>query len=210
MLGIALVEDHTSFRELLKLALERDPELRVVAQAGSLAEARALREGFDLAIVDISLLDGSAIGLVRELSRAGRVLVLTASTDRMEHARVVEAGAGGVLTKFAHMDEICAAVHRLSRGESLLGATEKGDLLRLAGEAREREHHVEKTLASLTRREREVLSLLAEGLSDREISEHLCIGRDTVHTHVSSVLSKLGVHSRLQAVLLVTARRNRL
>jgi DNA-binding NarL/FixJ family response regulator len=191
------------------LLLGRESDITVVAQAGSLAEARQALIGMaiDLAIVDLALPDGDGVELVRELRHAnpnGTVLVLTAETDRRHLAQAVEAGASGVLHKASSLDEIIGAIRRLSAGESLLSSHELIsliELLRLAGQERDHDRDVETTLGRLTPREREVLQGLADGLSDKEIAERLHVSDKTVRAHMASLLDKLGVESRLQAVL---------
>ena len=101
---VLLVDDHATFREPLAFMFEREPDFEVVAQAGSLTEARCMLGGADLAVVDLDLPDGDGTELLGELRAAnprGMVLVLTASSDREAHARAVEAGAAGVLHKSA-------------------------------------------------------------------------------------------------------------
>src|SRR5918998_4151801 len=95
---VLLVDDHATFREPLAFMFEREPDFEVVAQGGSLAEARRVLEGVDLAVVDLDLPDGDGTELIGELRAAnprGMALVLTASAERGTHARAVEAGAGG-------------------------------------------------------------------------------------------------------------------
>ncbi|MDP9437196.1 MAG: response regulator transcription factor, partial [Actinomycetota bacterium] len=91
---------------------------------------------------------------------------------------------------------------RLVAGEALLPAEEVVDLLRIAGQSRERDREVQRSIERLTPREREVLQALADGLSDREISENLHVGIGTVRNHLVSVFAKLGVNSRLQALVI--------
>ncbi len=204
MTSILLVDDHAAFRQPLRFFLERDPEFTVVAQAGSLAEARGMLEGIDVAIVDLDLPDGSGAEFVDELRAANpraRTLVLTADADRKVHARAVEAGACGVLHKTVLISDVVDAVHRLLAGESLLSQNETIELLRLADREREQNKEAQRAIESLTSREREVLQALADGLSDKEIAEHLYVGAGTVRNHVTSILRKLDVHSRLQALV---------
>lgn len=129
------------------------------------------------------------------------VLVLSGSLDRTQFARALEAGATGALHKNAMLDEIVATVKRLVSGESLLSMNEVIDLLRLASEEREKHYRSRSATDQLTRREREVLQALADGMGDREISGRLSITLETVRTHMGSILKKLGVESRLQALL---------
>lgn len=209
MTRVLLVDDHASARQPLAILIAREPDMTVVAQAGSLAEARAALVGteIDIAVVDLGLPDGDGVELVGDVCAAnpnGAVLVLTAETDRRHLARAVEAGASGVLNKAAALDEILGAVRRLAAGEPLLSARELLellDLLRLAGREREQERDANAALARLTAREREVLQAVAEGLSDKEIAGRLYISGKTVRSHVASILAKLGVESRLQAVI---------
>ncbi len=201
---VLLVDDHATFREPLAFMLDREPEFEVVAEAGSLDEARRVLEGVDLAIVDLNLPDGDGTELISELrafNPRGLVLVLTASAEREVHARAVEAGAAGVLNKTVRIKEVIDAARRLVVGETLLSTDEVMELLRLAGWLRERDHGTQQAIESLTPRELEVLEALADGLSDKEIAERLYVGVGTVRNHIVSIFAKLGVHSRLQALV---------
>lgn len=203
---VLLVDDHAAFREPLAFMFNREPEFEVVAQAGSLAEARRVLDGIDLAVVDLNLPDGDGTELIGELRASnphGMVLVLTASAERGSYARAVEAGAAGVLNKSVSIKDVIEASRRLAAGEAVLSTHEIADLIRLAGYRRteDREAQRTRTIESLTPREREVLLLLAEGLSDKQIAERLYVGSGTVRTHVVSIFGKLGVHSRLQALV---------
>jgi DNA-binding NarL/FixJ family response regulator len=203
---LLLVEDHASFRQTLALVFEGEPDFEVVAQAGTVAEARDVmgdREA-DLGVVDLSLPDGEGVDLIEELREANQhfaALVLTASLDRAEHARAVEAGAAGVLHKSADVEDILNATRRLAAGETLLSPEELVELLRIAGQSREEEREARASIEQLTRREREVLLALSEGLSNKQIAERLHMSVDTERTHMMNILNKLGVHSRLQALL---------
>jgi two-component system, NarL family, response regulator DevR len=206
MQRLLLVEDHASFRQTLALVFEGEPDFEVVAQAGTVAEAREVmgdREA-DLGVVDLSLPDGEGVELIEALRQANphfAALVLTASLDRAEHARAVEAGAAGVLHKSADVDQILDATRRLAAGETLLSPEELVEHLRLAGQSREEEREARASIEQLTRREREVLLALARGLSNKQIAEQLHMSVDTERTHMMNILNKLGVHSRLQALL---------
>jgi two-component system nitrate/nitrite response regulator NarL len=203
---ILLVEDHASFRQTLAYLFDQQPDFRVVAQAGTLVEARRAMEGSeaDLGVIDLSLPDGEGTGLIAELRDANAdfaALVLTASLDRANHARAVEAGAAGVLHKSADVDVILDATRRLGEGETLFSQEELVELLRLAGQNREEELEARVSIEQITPREREVLRSLAEGLSNKEIAAKLHMSVDTERTHMMNILNKLGVHSRIQALL---------
>ena len=201
-----LVEDHASFRQTLAFVFDQESEFEVVAQAGSLAEARQVMDGLevDLGVMDLSLPDGEGIELIKDLREANphfAALVLTASLDQAEHARAVESGAAGILHKSAGVDEIMEATRRLGEGETLLSQEELIALLRLAGQSREEEREARASIEQITPREKEVLQALGEGLSNKEIAARLHVSVDTERTHMMNILNKLGVHSRLQALL---------
>jgi DNA-binding NarL/FixJ family response regulator len=206
MQRLLLVEDHASFRQTLALVFDQQPDFEVVAQAGTLGEARRVMRGreADLGVIDLALPDGEGIELIEELREVTpdfAALVLTASLDRAEHARAIEAGAAGVLHKSADVDEIMDTTRRLAAGETLISPEELVEMLRLAGQSREEEREARATIAQLTRREMQVLKALGEGLTNKEIAERLHMSVDTERTHMMNILSKLGVHSRLQALL---------
>lgn len=202
---IVLIEDHATVRQALAFVLEREPELEVVAQAGSVAEARRLPAGFDVAIVDLGLPDGHGTEAIRELraiNPQGAVLVLTADPHRAQFARAVEAGASGVLHKSTPLEEIAEAVRRLVAGEALLTSNEVIELLRLAGSEREKDYRMRMAIQQLTQREKQTLQGLAEGLNDKEIAKRLHISFETERSHMTNILAKLGADSRLQALVL--------
>ncbi len=202
---LLLVEDHAAFRQALALAFSLEPNLKVVGQAGTLAEARQLLDhGIDVAVLDLDLPDGNGATLIRELhavNRGAEALILTTSTRELDLAHAVEAGAAGLVQKSAPLDEIVVAVRRVAAGESLVTRRELIELVQVAGQNRATEQAVEQCIARLTRRERDVLLALAEGLSDREIAQRLFVSKDTVHTHMVNLLGKLGVESRMQALI---------
>lgn len=205
---IMLVEDHVSFRQALAFMFDREQEFEVVAQAGSLAEARqTLKElsgDVDIAVVDLGLPDGDGFELIEEFSSPNfriATLVLSASLEPARFARAVESGAAGVLHKAAAISDIVDAVRRLNAGDALLSPAETIEMLRMVSRKRQEEYEVQKAIEKLTRREREVLQALGEGLDSKEIAEKLHVTIETERTHVVNILNKLGVHSRLQALV---------
>ncbi|CAA9456106.1 MAG: diguanylate cyclase/phosphodiesterase (GGDEF & EAL domains) with PAS/PAC sensor(s) [uncultured Rubrobacteraceae bacterium] len=201
---ILLVEDHASLRQAVAALFDREPGFTVVGQAGSLAEARTMLDGVDVAIVDLNLPDGYGGEIIKEMRDASphaMVLVLSAYFDRVEIARAVESGAAGVLHKSAGIDEVVEAVRRLRAGETLLPLEEVVELLRFASSRREQEQEASQAIAQLTPREKEVLKALAEGLDGKEIARQLNISLPTERNHMASILAKLGMHSRLQALV---------
>jgi PAS domain S-box-containing protein len=201
---VLLVEDHASLREAVASVFAWEAGFEVVRQAGSLAEARRMLEGVDVAVIDLALPDGYGGDLIRELREANpqaQALVLSASLDRVEIARAVERGAAGVLHKTAHLDEVVEAVRGLRAGETLMPLEEVVELMRFAGTQREQEYEARQAIEKLTAREREVLQALAEGLDGEGIAEQLHISLRTERNHMSNILAKLGVHSQLQALV---------
>jgi len=204
---VLLVEDHASFRQALAFMLEREPGFEVAEQVGSLAEARELDwealENVEVAIVDLALPDGDGLDLIEDFSSQPRTmtLVLSASLEPGRFARAVEAGASGVLHKSTPIKDIVEAVRKLRAGEALLSPTEVVEMLRLVGRERQEEHAAQQAVERLTPREKEVLQALAEGLESREIAEKLNVTVETERTHMVNILHKLGVHSRLQALV---------
>lgn len=202
--NILLVEDHASFRQALAFVFDREPEFTVAAQAGSLAEARAAFEGIDVAVVDLGLPDGDGASLIAELTSYNRkvtTLVLSASLDPTEFARAVESGASGVLHKAAGIKEIVEAVRRLRAGEALLSPNEIIEMLRMVSRKRQEEREAQAAIEKLTRREKEVLKALADGMDSKQIAQSLHITVETERTHMVNILTKLNVHSRLQALV---------
>jgi RNA polymerase sigma factor (sigma-70 family) len=129
--------------------------------------------------------------------------VLTASTQPGELGRAVEGGAAAVLHKSVGIEQIVQTLRQIAAGETVLSANQTVELLRAAAKEREEEQAIRAALAQLTPREREVLDLIVEGLTDKEIAGRLHISTATAQTHVANLLGKLGVRSRLQAAMLV-------
>ena len=142
MIRVLLIDDHASFRQPLAFMLEREPDITVVGQAGTVAEARGLLHGVDIAIIDLALPDGNGMQLIKELHGASpqsQALVLTGRGAPVEFARAVEAGAAGVLQKSVGIGDIVDAVRRLHAGQALLSPQETIAMLRLPARQRERD-----------------------------------------------------------------------
>ena len=187
--------------------LEREPGFEVVEQVGSVAEAKALSreklDGVEVAIVDLALPDGDGLDLIEGFSSRLQTvtLVLSASLEPGRFARAVEAGAAGVMHKSTPINDIVDAVRKLKAGEALLSPGEVVEMLRLVSRERQEEMSARRAVEKLTPREREVLQALAEGLESRQIAEKLNVTVETERTHMVNILHKLGVHSRLQALV---------
>jgi DNA-binding NarL/FixJ family response regulator len=203
-----LLDDHHSFRQPLALMLGWEPDITVAAQAGSLAEAReALRDPdfeVDVAIVDLDLPDGSGTEFVADLhvARPGAMtLVLSAFSEQERIARAIKAGAAGVMHKSENAESVVEGIRRLHAGEQLISQQEVADALWLLVREQKENRETRILLDKLTPREREVLQALAEGLSDKEIAKRLYVSVGTARNHIASILAKLEVQSRLQALV---------
>lgn len=194
---VLLVEDHDMVAEAISLAFQATAGLEVVGTArsvsGALAATREHRP--DVVVLDRRLPDGDGTAAIADLAALGaRVLVLTGEATASTAARVVEVGGAGLVLKSAGLEDLADAVRRVADGEAVFdGALLHGVLNRLTG-------RVPATGASLTARERETLSLLADGASTDEMATRLGVARNTVRNHVQRILDKLGARSKLEAV----------
>ncbi|AUN40303.1 response regulator transcription factor [Tsukamurella tyrosinosolvens] len=200
---VVLADDHAAIRAGLRLLLESTGEVRVVGEAAdgaaALRQARALKP--DVVVMDVRMprVDGLAAtaSVVAETDSA--VLVLT-TFDLDEYVLgALSAGASGFLLKSAGGDELIRAVLAVAAGDAVLDP--KVTRAVIAAIPRPGAEPVAVDLSGLTDRERDVLAGLGEGLSNQQIARRLDIGEATVKTHVSRVLMKLGVQSRVQAAV---------
>ena len=205
---ILLADQQALFREAVRAIIDAEPDLEVVAEAGSGQEAieSAARTEPDVAILHADLEDPDAIqaiGLLRERAPESRVLILAREEHQGKLAAAVEAGASGFLTKGAPLEELLGATRAVARGETVIPPRMLGGLLsRLISRRKEQDVAMER-LSRLTQRERQVLALLAEGADNEVIAQALVISPQTARTHIQNILSKLGVHSRLEATAFV-------
>ena len=209
ILSVFVVDDHELVRRGLLEVLGADPELEVIGQAGSVAEAveRITATNPDVAILDVRLPDGDGIALCRKLRTLMpglRCVILTSygSDEALADAR--QAGAGAFIVKDIKGVDLVQVVKDVGAGRSLLDANAvvrnraKGPTV------------VPDPLATLTFQERALLSLLGEGLTNRQIADRMFLAEKTVKNYVSKLLAKLGMERRTQAAVFVTElKRNR-
>lgn len=182
--------------EAIGLALER-AGIEVIARASTVAAALAetSRGGPDVVLLDRRLPDGDGTALIGQFVALGvKVLVLTGEATASVAARVAEAGGAGLMLKSARLEDLVDAVRRVAAGEVVF------DPRLLAGVLDRLTGRVSATGATLTARERETLSLLADGAGAEQISTRLGVARNTARNHVQHVLDKLGACSKLEAV----------
>ncbi|NJN18501.1 MAG: response regulator transcription factor [Oscillochloris sp.] len=205
---LLLVDDHTIVRTGLRMILESRSGFRVVAEAGSVQEAMEAveHEPIDVVLLDLDLNGESGLAFLeplRDLQPKARVILLTGLADRQAHREAIHAGAVGLVSKGQVKDHLLLAVEKVHAGEAWLDRSMIADLLsdisgRRNADAVDPE---EVKIRSLTEREHEVVQLIAEGLSNRQIAERISISETTVRHHLSSIFSKIGVSSRLELVV---------
>lgn len=195
---ILIVDDHGIIRQGLRLYLEFDPELVVVGEATNGIEALKLVETLrpDVVLMDIlmPLMDGlEATQAIRQEFPDTEVIILTSVVDENIISQCIRAGASGYLLKDTRSEELCSAIHAAVEGQIQLS---KQIALKLAEDGEELE-----VMPSLTSREEDVLKLVAQGFSNKEICLALNITEKTVKAHVGNIFRKINVNSRTQATL---------
>jgi DNA-binding NarL/FixJ family response regulator len=203
-LRILIADDQPLMRAGFRAVLEATGEMEVVAEAGdgleAIASARASHP--DVILMDVRMPNLDGIEAIKRLPNH-RVLVLTTFGLDEYIVEALRAGASGFITKDVPADELVRAVRVVAAGDALLTPAVTRQLLdRVARRLPAPVSATPTSLEQLTEREREVLELLARGMSNAEIAESLIVGEATVKTHVSNVLMKLGLRDRVQAVVL--------
>jgi len=202
-IGVILVDDEPLVRTGLRAIIDAEPDLSVLGEAGDGAEVGPLvgRLRPDVVLMDVRMprVDGLRATelLVSSAAEPPRILVLTTFENDDYVYDALRAGAHGFLLKRARPEEIVDAIRLVVRGDSLLFP----DAIRRLAAGRAGAGGNGLAGAGLSDRERDVLRLMAAGLSNAEIAERLVVGVETVKTHVRSVLTKLGVRDRTQAVI---------
>jgi DNA-binding NarL/FixJ family response regulator len=204
---VLIADDDHLMRAGLAAVLESDAEIEVVGQASTGREAIALarRRDPDVVLMDVQMPDVDGIEATRELTGAAqgaRVLILTTFEEDEYIFGGLRAGASGFLLKRTRPEDLIRAVHTIAAGESLLSPSVTRRVIdRMAQHPSAGVPGSPAATEELTPREREVLELLAGGLSNAEIAGTLVIEESTVKTHVKRVLMKLGLRDRVQAVI---------
>ncbi len=198
MIRVLIVDDHQMFAASLARVLGDEPDFKVAATVGGAAAAfEMMSTDIDVVLVDFRLGRSDGIETTRTLVANWphiRVVMLTASSDEALLVSALEAGCAGFVTKSESVETVFAAIRGAAIGEAVISPALLARLLpRLVTRPKGRN-------PDLTRRESEVLALMATGGSNQEIADQLFISRDTVRNHVAAILSKLGVNSKLQAV----------
>jgi DNA-binding NarL/FixJ family response regulator len=202
---VLIVDDHRLFAEALALLLAGNNQIDVIgsAQSGEEAIENWADQQPDVVLMDVDLprMDGiEATRRLKEINPRVQVIIITAYEEREVVARAMNAGASGFVPKTYAADELLAVIKRAAAGELVLSPAHLLGAMEILRRFREARSDATGLLCSLTPRETEVLQTVTEGRSTEEIAELLGISATTVRTHVKSVLAKLGVHSKLEAV----------
>ncbi|MFI7317009.1 response regulator [Streptomyces venezuelae] len=211
---VFLLDDHEVVRRGVHDLLDDETDITVVGEAATAEQALvrvpALRP--DVAVLDVRLPDGDGVTVCRELRSTMpdlACLMLTSFDDEEALLDSIMAGAAGYVLKQIQGSDLVTAVRTVARGQSLLDASATAKLMaRLRGGQQAAEEP--ELLPGLTGREREILDLIGEGLTNRQIGQRLYLAEKTVKNHISRLLAKLGVERRIQAAVIATQARDRM
>ncbi len=204
-----IADGHALFREALRAAMESEATFEIVAMAGNgddaIQQAEATRPEIAF-LADGALSDIDGVEATRRIKTRVpecRIIILAAEADHQGLVDALEAGADGYLTKDCALSELIHAARAVNGGDVLIPGWMLGGLLSRLMRRRKTQEDALRRVWELTRREREVLSLLAEGEDNEGIAAVLVISPQTARTHIQNILGKLGVHSRLEAAAFV-------
>jgi DNA-binding NarL/FixJ family response regulator len=206
LIRVLIADDDDLMRAGLVELLTADPDIEIAGQAANGREAvdRACRLAPDVVLMDVRMPDVDGIAATRELAQAApdaRVLILTTFEQDDYIFGALRAGASGFLLKRTRPEELIAAVRAIAAGDSLLSPSVTRRVIDRMAQQPTPEVADQAKLDGLTPREREVLVLIARGLSNREIAAVLVVEESTIRTHVKRILMKLNLRDRVQAVI---------
>ena len=204
---VVVADDHALFRRGLYMVLESEDDIEVVGEAGDGDEVVRLVEEHmpDLVLMDVRMPVRSGIEATHEIKSAvpaTKILMLTISDEEEDLYEAIKAGASGYLLKEISIEEVAEAIRSVHLGQSLISPSMASKLLtEFAAMAKKDEEKQQMPTPRLTDREMEVLTLVAQGLNNRDIARELFISENTVKNHVRNILEKLHLHSRMEAVV---------
>lgn len=205
MIRVAVVDDHEMVRKGIISYLATEAGIKVIgeAESGNEAVKLVLNERPEIVLMDLLMENGNGIEATREILKSYpgcKIIIITSYYDDEQVFPAIEAGAFSYMLKTANAAEVVNAIKKAAQGESVIESKVAGKMVSRFREKEKKPHD------DLTEREFDVLLCIGEGMTNQEISEELFIGIKTVKTHVSNILSKLGVTDRTQAA--VYANRN--
>ncbi|RLB11781.1 MAG: DNA-binding response regulator [Deltaproteobacteria bacterium] len=197
---VIIVDDHPLLREGLKSVIAKSKNYEVIAEAGNGNEALKLIKKFkpDIALVDISLPDINGIELIRKIKKRFsqvKIMVISVHSKIDYIVEAFKAGAFGYLVKEAAASSVIEGLDTISKGEYFLHSSVSKEVVKSLINTPSIKNTGDPAYNSLTPREQEILRLLAEGFSNKEIADMLCISPKTVENHRSNIMNKLGLHS---------------
>ena len=203
---VVIADDHRSFGEALEVALDKEQDLRVieVVTDGEAAVETASKEQPDIVLMDLQMpgVDGiEATRRIHDESTGTMVIILSGQNDDISLARAIQAGARGYLRKTEAVGGLADAIRRAYRGEPLHTSAEVEESLRKLRRRRASDGNLAQRIDRLTPRETEILQRMADGDPPEKIARELGMSKHTLRTHTQNVLTKLGVHSKLDAIV---------
>jgi DNA-binding NarL/FixJ family response regulator len=207
VIRVIVADDHALFRRGLEMVLESEPDIDVVAEASDGAEAidLAVKNMPDLVLMDVRMPAQGGIEATKAIKDAvphTKILMLTISDEEEDLYDAIKAGASGYLLKEISIEEVADAIRKVHAGQSLISPSMASKLLNeFAAMAKKDEEKQQMPAPRLTDREMEVLTLVAQGMNNRDIAKELFISENTVKNHVRNILEKLHLHSRMEAVV---------
>jgi two-component system NarL family response regulator len=208
MIRVLVVDDHPTFRQGLISVLRQYPEFMTVGQAANGEQAVALASDLqpDIVIMDICMPGGDGIAATMALQQKlpqAKVLIVTVSDKDDDLFAAIKAGAKGYLLKNVSVQELIDSIRLVAKGEAIVSPSMA---VRLLNEFKQAGKEPHKELGSLSLRENEVLQLVAQGASNKEISIRLFISETTVKAHLRAILEKLHARNRAEAVAVAAAK----
>ena len=205
---VMLVDDHPVVRAGVRMIVQSRPEMKVVGEADNRDDALALAasERPDIILLDLDLGGESGMALIADLIAASaetRIIILTGLRDAEAHRQAVMLGAMGIVRKEKAAEVVVSAIERVHAGDAWLDPSLMADVLsdiKRSGRPKKPDAEADK-IATLTNREREVISLVGEGIKSKEIAGRLFISETTVRHHLTSIFDKLGVADRVELLI---------
>lgn len=198
VITVLIADDHALLSQSLRSALDAESDIVSVGVASTLADTLRLVEDLapDVLLLDVRMPDGDGIGAIPELTRLSpstAVVVVTASTAEEHLLAAVDAGAAGFVSKSRGLSDLTASVRAAAKGEAVIPVELLNHVLSRAGRPTA-------DSPSLTPREREILALIARGMTNAQIADEVVVSVNTVRNHVANISAKLGAHSKLEAL----------
>jgi DNA-binding NarL/FixJ family response regulator len=204
VISVLVVDDHRTFAEALGVVfgLEKDLRAEVAASAAEAVEA-ADRAHPDVILMDLEMPGGGGLDAIRKVHAvhpAARVVAVSAHDEELVRAQAIEAGAVGFISKATPLGDLPEIVRKVGRGEAMLDRQEAARLLRVLRRRRHQESTERQRANRLTPRQTQIMQMMADGASSEEIARRLKVSPYTLRTHVQNILTRLGVHTKVEAM----------